>query len=150
MEKYLHKHVWHMGRYFCATVMAICLSTGLPLASHGTANGTSTGESKGLSAVDVTVSGTVTDVSGQPLPGVTVSLPGTNIGTATDLDVKFSFMVPEGSALVFSFLGVRSQNIAGEARSVIHVVLREAMTPLEELVVVGYGEEKKAPSTGSI
>lgn len=51
--------------------------------------------------VDVTVSGTVADQNGEPLPGVTVSVPGTAIGTATDLDGRYNITVPEGSSLVF-------------------------------------------------
>src|SRR5690554_6128691 len=56
-----------------------------------------------VQVVDVTITGTVTDSNGDPIPGVTVSLPGTTIGTATDLDGRYSLTVPEGSTLVFSF-----------------------------------------------
>src|SRR5690606_21156104 len=54
---------------------------------------------------DVPVSGTVVDQNGDPIPGATISIPGTGIGTATDLDGKYSLSVPEGSTLVFSFIG---------------------------------------------
>src|SRR5690606_6025268 len=53
--------------------------------------------------VDVTVSGTVSDQNGEPLPGVTVSVPGRSIGTATDLGGRYTITVPEGSNLTFSF-----------------------------------------------
>src|SRR5690606_8987998 len=53
--------------------------------------------------IDITVTGTVTDETGEPIPGVTVSIPDTGIGTATDIDGKYTLTVPEGSTLVFSF-----------------------------------------------
>src|SRR5690606_35171440 len=93
---------------------------------------------------DVTVSGTVTDPNGEPIPGVTVSVPGTTIGTATDLDGRYSLTVQEGSTLVFSFIGFEPQSIAVGDRSVIDVVLSEDMASLEEVVVVGYGTQKKS------
>src|SRR5690606_39016545 len=55
--------------------------------------------------LEVSVSGTVTDTNGQPIPGVTVSVEGTTIGTATGLDGNYSLSVPDGSVLVFSFIG---------------------------------------------
>src|SRR5690606_6093908 len=61
--------------------------------------------------VDVTISGTVTDTNGEPIPGVTVSVPGTGIGTATDLAGTYTLSVPEGSTLAFSFIGFETQNI---------------------------------------
>src|SRR5690606_38563212 len=60
--------------------------------------------------VDVVISGTVTDENGEPIPGVTVSLPGTTVGTATDLGGRYSLTVPEGSTLFFSFIGFVTQN----------------------------------------
>ena len=99
---------------------------------------------------DVTVSGTVTDANGEPIPGVTVSVPGTTTGTATDLDGRFTLAVPEGSTLVFSFIGYESQSIAMGGRSVVDVVLGEDMASLDEVVVVAYGTQRREDVTGSI
>src|SRR5690554_2918941 len=62
--------------------------------------------------VEVTVTGTVVDQNGNPIPGATVSVPGLGIGTATDIDGKYSITVPDGATLVFSFVGFDSQSIA--------------------------------------
>lgn len=59
--------------------------------------------------VDVVIRGTVTDERGEPIPGVTVSVSGTGIGTATDMDGRYSLTVPEGATLVFSFIGFETQ-----------------------------------------
>src|SRR5690554_3391754 len=103
-----------------------------------------------VETVDVTVSGTVTDQNGNPLPGVTVSVSGTSIGTATDLEGKYTLSVPEGSTLVFSFIGFESQRIEVGSRTVIDVTLNEDMTSLDEVVVVGYGTERRSDLTGAI
>src|SRR5690606_7637341 len=98
----------------------------------------------------ITVRGKVTDANGDPLPGVTISVPGTTIGTATDLDGVYSLSVPEGSTLVFSFIGFQSQTIAVGGRSVVNVTLSEDLASLDEVVVVGYGTQKKSDLTGSV
>ena len=100
--------------------------------------------------VDVTVSGTVVDQHGEPLPGVTVSVPGTSIGTATDLDGGYTITVPEGASLAFSFIGFESQTVDVGGRSVIDITLLEDMASLEEVVVVGYGTQKKRDVTGAV
>jgi len=100
--------------------------------------------------VDVTVSGTVIDSKGQPIPGVTVSVPGTSIGTATDLDGKYSISVPEGTTLVFSFIGFESQKKAVGDQSIINITLAEDMSSLDEVVVIGYGTVNKSDLTGSV
>src|SRR5690606_338820 len=100
--------------------------------------------------VDITVTGTVKDANGEPIPGATVSVPGTNIGTATDLDGTYSLTVPEGSSLSFSFIGYVTQMVEVGARSVIDIVLEEDMASLDEVVVIGYGTAKKSDLTGSV
>jgi TonB-linked SusC/RagA family outer membrane protein len=81
---------------------------------------------------------------------VTVSVPGTNVGTATDLDGKYSLSVPDGSTLVFSFIGFETQDIEVGVQSVIDVTLNEDMASLDEVVVVGYGTMRKSDLTGSV
>ena len=100
--------------------------------------------------VDMTVTGTVVDQNGDPIPGATVSVPGTGVGTATDMDGKYSLSVPEGATLVFSFIGFVSQSVAVGNNSVIDVILQEDVASLDEIVVVGYGTQKKSVITGAI
>lgn len=92
---------------------------------------------------DVTITGKVTDENGEPIPGVTVSVPGTGIGTATDIDGNYSISVPEQSTLVFSFIGFNSKSIEIGGKSILNVELEESISSLNEVVVVGYGTQKK-------
>ncbi|WP_235954577.1 SusC/RagA family TonB-linked outer membrane protein [Cyclobacterium salsum] len=102
------------------------------------------------SLVEVIVSGTVVDENGQPIPGATVSVPGTSIGTATDLDGKYSITVPDGSSLVFSFIGFESQTITVGNQQTINITLAESAQALDEVVVVGYGTQQKVNLTGAV
>jgi len=98
-----------------------------------------------------TISGTVTDESGQPLPGVTVVVKGTTQGTITDAEGNYSLSnVPENAILVFSFVGMRTHEIPIEGKSLINVVLAEDTIGIEEVVAVGYGTQKKINLTGSV
>jgi TonB-dependent SusC/RagA subfamily outer membrane receptor len=99
---------------------------------------------------DVTVTGIVTDANGEPIPGVTVSVPDTGIGTATDLNGNYSLSVPEGSTMVFSFIGFETQRVPVGDQSIINVTLIEDLTSLNEVVVVGYGVQKRSDITGSV
>src|SRR5690606_22926677 len=107
-------------------------------------------EEKAAEFMDVLVSGTVTDNTGNPIPGVTVSVPGTTIGTATDINGNYSLNVPDGSSLVFSFIGFQSQTVEVGGRSMVDVVLNEDMTSLDEVIVVGYGVQRKSDITGTV
>lgn len=92
----------------------------------------------------LTVSGTVVDNQNEPLPGVTIQIEGSGQGTVTDTDGKYSIVVHSDDAvLVFSFIGYQSQKVIVGNRRVIDVVLQESVTELEEMVVVGYGQQKK-------
>lgn len=97
------------------------------------------------------VTGKVTDVTdGQPLAGVTVLVKGTTTGTTTDMDGKYRIQVKAGDFLVFSFIGYESQEIAVQPGTVVNVSLAMKAEFLEELVVIGYGVQKKADATGSV
>lgn len=99
----------------------------------------------------ISISGKVTSENGEVLPGVTVLVKGTSIGSVTDLDGNFSINAPnEDDILVFSSIGYISQEIAVNGRSVIEVVLAEDIRGLDEVVVVGYGTQKKETLTGSV
>ncbi|MFO8098260.1 MAG: TonB-dependent receptor [Salinibacter sp.] len=102
-------------------------------------------------AQDQTVSGTVTDEStGEPLPGATVQVDGSDRGTATDSEGAYEIRVSEGETLLFSFVGYESQEVAVEGRTTIDVALSSAQQELDEVVVVGFGEQEEQSVTGSI
>ena len=97
------------------------------------------------------VSGVVRSGKGETMPGVNVIVKGTSNGTTTDAEGKYSLSVLEdGAVLVFSFIGFTTQEVAVNGRSVVDVVLVEDVQSLEEVVVVGYGEQKKVNLTGSV
>ena len=98
-----------------------------------------------------TISGKVTDPSGSPLPGVTVVIKGTTGGTITGTDGHYSLTnVPADAVLVFSFVGMRTQEISVAGKELIHVKMTEETIGIEEVVAIGYGTMKKSDLTGSI
>lgn len=104
-----------------------------------------------LLAQDRTVSGAVLDEGGQPLPGVNVLVKGTSNGSVTDAEGNFSLSgVNDNTILVFSFIGYLSQEVAVGAQTNINVTMQPDITQLGEVVVVGYGEQKKSLLTGAI
>lgn len=96
------------------------------------------------------IKGTVVDAIGEPLIGVNVSVKGTTIGTITDVDGKYTLEVPNSGTLVFSFIGYKTIEIPIGSQSVINQTLNEDTQNIDEVVVVGYGTQKKVTVTGSV
>jgi TonB-linked SusC/RagA family outer membrane protein len=106
----------------------------------------------GLSAQDVwRVSGVVTDAEDPlGLPGVSVFVQGSTVGTATDMDGKYSLSIPKGKSLTFSYMGYKTQTIAVKGNEEIDVVMTIDALLLNEVVAIGYGTMKKSDLTGAI
>lgn len=105
------------------------------------------------SAVAQTVSGRVTSgVDGQPLPGVSVLVKGTTTGTTTDADGEYTLSVPslQNSVLTMSFIGYKVQEIPVNNRTQINVTMEEDVTTINEVVVIGYGTQKRSDLTGAV
>lgn len=96
------------------------------------------------------ITGVVTDTNGEPIIGANVIQKGATNGTSTDIDGNFSLEVPENTVLQISFIGYIPQEIQVKNQSVINVLLKEDTQALEEVVVVGYGVQKKANLSGSV
>ncbi len=105
-----------------------------------------------IAAQDIQITGTVTSADdGLPLPGVSVVEKGTTRGTITDLDGNYSVFVSENAqTLVFSFVGMKTQEIAINGRSSIDVVLEQDVLGLDEVFVVAYGVQRREAKTGSV
>jgi len=101
-------------------------------------------------SVDITVRGQVVDEAGDPLPAATVTVEGTTRGTITDLEGNYSITVPEDAILVFSYIGYEAMRVPVDNRSQIDVTLNTDMSSLEEVVVVGYGTQRRGNLTGAV
>ena len=105
-------------------------------------------------AINITVSGKVVDEKGIGLPGVSVQIKGTTVGAITDASGLYSISVPDNlstKSLTFSYVGYASQDVAIGGRTTINIQLKvEADTQLDDVVVVGYGVQKKVSVTGAI
>ncbi len=97
------------------------------------------------------ITGTITDNSGLPLPGVSVIIKNTSTGTITNANGEYTITdVPEDAVLQFSFVGMRTQEIPVNGQNNINVVLQEETIGIEEVIAVGYGTQKKESLTGSL
>ncbi|WP_242085766.1 SusC/RagA family TonB-linked outer membrane protein [Aestuariivivens sediminis] len=94
-------------------------------------------------AQEKTITGTVSDESGLPLPGTTVLIKGTSSGTSADFDGKYAITTTTGSVLVFSFVGYTSQEITVGSANTINVVMQEDAAQLEEVIVTALGIKRK-------
>ncbi|WP_035916914.1 SusC/RagA family TonB-linked outer membrane protein [Flavimarina sp. Hel_I_48] len=115
-----------------------------------TANVFESGGSLNSEYVQTTVSGTVTDANGNPLPGASVLVKGTTIGAQTDFDGNYSIDAPGDATLVISYVGFQTQEIAINNQTAVNVSLAEDAGQLDEVVVVGYGTQRKQDLTGAI
>ncbi|CAD0001055.1 SusC/RagA family TonB-linked outer membrane protein [Flavobacterium salmonis] len=95
------------------------------------------------------VKGTVSDING-PIPGANVNLKGTKTGVSTGFDGTYSIDVPSNGVLVFSFIGLKSKEVAVNGQNQINVKLEEESGVLKEVVVIGYGTQRKEAVTGSV
>ena len=102
-------------------------------------------------AQERTISGTVTGTDGTPLVGVAVIVKGTTIGSNTGVDGKFTLSVPASAQnLAFSFIGMETQNVPVTSENVYNIILSQTTVGLDEVVVIGYGTQKKSDLTGSV
>ena len=101
-------------------------------------------------SAEVTVTGTVTDETGMALPGATVRVKGSTVGTVTDIDGEFTLDVEENAILQVSYVGYILQEIPVDGPSSFEVQLLPDATQLDELVVIGYGTQKRSDVTGAI
>lgn len=100
---------------------------------------------------NITVNGNVQDETGEPIIGATIQLKGSSIGTITDMEGNFTLRnVPPTGVLVFSYVGYATQEVPVNNRKTIDVILKESAEALEEVVVVGYGVQKRESIVGAI
>lgn len=98
-----------------------------------------------------TVTGKVSEPGGMGLPGVSIRVKGTQIGTASDVNGEYTLSgVPNNAVLVFTFIGYTTQEVAVDGRSRIDVALQEDQRQLDEIVVIAYGTAKKKDLTGAV
>jgi len=102
-------------------------------------------------ADNISVTGKIVDASGEPLPGASVYVKGTTNGTISDIDGNFTLNAPDDAILVFTFVGYISQEIAVNGRTNIGTItMQEDNQEIEQVVVIGYGTQKKVDLTGSV
>jgi TonB-linked SusC/RagA family outer membrane protein len=125
-----------------AMLMALSVFLCLSLISAGTLS---------LQAQGRPVTGTVTDNAGNPLPGVAIMVKGTTTGAITDLQGRFQLSLTEDTRfLVFSFVGMKTQEVAVDDKSVFYIIMEEESIEMEELVIIGYGVQKKESVVAAI
>lgn len=96
------------------------------------------------------VTGVVNDESGYPLIGVSVAVKGTNLGVITDLDGKFILEASQGATLVFTYVGMKTEEVTLSGQTTLNIAMKEDATVMDEVVVIGYGTVKKSNLSGAV
>ena len=130
-------------------VFALGLMLGLCPVSKAWAD-TNMKDSQVVAQAQKKVKGQVVDAIGEPLIGVNITVIGGTEGTITDIDGNYTIGVPAGAKLKFSYIGYKDQIIDVAAQTVINVKLQEDSEVLDEVVVVGYGSQRKETLTGAV
>lgn len=137
-NKFLHKHFF--GKVSLQRYLLLLIMIAFPLLGNVYANNTATYEQQ----QERTVNGTIKDVSGEPLIGVSIQLKNTSTGTITDVNGNFSIKVSNSNAiLVISYIGFETQEIRVGNQNAFNILMKEDAAQLDEVVVVGYGVQKK-------
>lgn len=126
--------------------MTICLGTQFAIANSNT----NFSKVELGDEIQATVTGTVTDSDGTPLPGASVVEQGTTNGTQTDFDGNYTIDVASGATLMISYIGYSTQLISVDGRSTINVTMADDASQLDEVVVTGYGTQTRGQITGSV
>ena len=101
-------------------------------------------------AQNISVTGTVTDVNGEPIIGAYVLVKGTSNGTSTDVDGKYQISVASNGTLVFTLVGMKDSEVPVNGKAVINVTMQEDSEMLDDVVVIGFGTQKKENLTGAV
>jgi hypothetical protein len=102
-------------------------------------------------SLESTIKGKVKDENGQAMPGVSISIKGTNLGTQTDINGSFSLTIQNGqNDLIFSFVGYETQQFRVGNQTLLEITLKPDVKSLDEVVVVGYGSQKKLTMTSAV
>ncbi|MCD7850275.1 MAG: SusC/RagA family TonB-linked outer membrane protein [Parabacteroides sp.] len=133
---------------YLRVLLIACCGMGVPASLL--AGSTEKTDVPGVTQQTVTISGTITDESGMKMTGVNIVEKGTLNGTMSDLDGRFQLSVSPGAVLVFTYIGYVSQEVPVSGKNVIQVVLRENSRLIDEVVVIGYGTQRKGDITSAI
>ena len=141
-----YKRKLHARKYSSVAMLSLALSTS---AIYASAESTEILSAQVVQQT-VTIQGSVVDDKGEPVIGANIQVEGTTVGTITDFDGKFSFEGPSNATLIVSYIGFHSQTVKVKGNAPVKIRLKEDTEVLSEVVVVGYGTQKKANLSGSV
>ncbi|MDR1764056.1 MAG: carboxypeptidase-like regulatory domain-containing protein [Dysgonamonadaceae bacterium] len=132
-----------MKKCYLFLLIALNLCMALPLKTYAA-------ESTEIQQQRKKITGVITDRTGETVIGANVAIKGTSTGTITDVNGEFTLDVPEGAVLRISYIGFTTQEIVVGSNTTINITLDEDTQSLDEVIVVGYGTQKKSDITGSV
>lgn len=104
----------------------------------------------GIAQNNLTITGTIRDATGEGIPGATILVKGTSTGTATDVNGYYSLSAPSDAVLVISYVGYTTKEVQINGQTSVDIIIESSASSLDEIIIVGYGAQKKRDVTGSV